>query len=179
MRRKDTTLSELAHLISTDYPQVLRANTRVAFRLLYTDSYRPRVLLKDVGTVVLQQTSGQLDAEDAGSRTLEDVKYVIGDWLDVAIFTGAQGVPPGGPRGGSFGRQGGMGGPGGERGRGRGDSYRGGGVSRGGGRMAGGGAGGRNGFDEPSGGDGDERGPPGGPRRDRDRDRDRDRGGRW
>jgi histone deacetylase complex subunit SAP18 len=150
--------------MSNDYPQVLRPNTRIAFRLLYTDSNRPRILLKDVGMVALQSTPQATPAEDAGSRTLEDVKYVIGDWIDVAIFSGGQGGPP--PRGGSFGRQGGMG----ERGRGaRGDSYRGG--MRGGGRM-----GGRNGFEGGSAGDGDERGPPGGPRRDRDRDRDR---GRW
>ena len=104
------------------------------------------------------------ESEEAGSRTLEDLKYVIGDWIDVAVFNNTQGGPQRGfegPRGSSFSRQGGMGGP---PGRGRGDTYRGGaGRDRGTGR---------NGFDAPS-GDGDDRGPPGGPRRDRDR------GGRW
>jgi len=155
--RKDVTLLEIGRLISTAFPQVSRPNTRLSFRLLYTDPHRGRVLLKDIGTV--QMTPDQ-EGEDAGSRTLEDVKYVIGDFVNVAIFSGAQGGPPrsfDGPRG-SFSRQGGM-----ERG--RGDSYRGPGRARGG----------RNGFDGRS-GEGDDRGPPGGPRRDRDRgDRDRDR----
>lgn len=183
MFRKDVTLSELGRLISSAFPAVSRPNTRIAFRLLYTDSFRPRVLLKDVGTVLMsgEQQQSASGNEDAGARTLEDVKYVIGDWIDVAIFNNSQG-PRGfdGPRGefdgGSRGRGGYSRGGGPDRGRGRGgvDSYRG--RGRGGGR---------NGFDAGAGGsgsgagDGDDRGPSGGPRRDRDRDRDRDRGGRW
>lgn len=158
------TLLEIGRLISSAFPQVSRPNTRLSFRLLFTDSYRGRVQLKDIGTV--HMTPGQ-EGEDAGSRTLGDVNYVIGDFVNVAIFSSGQGGPPSrsfdGPRGGSFSRQGGMG----ERGRGRGDSYRGSGTRRGG----------RNGFDGRL-GEGDDRGPPGGPRRDRERDRDRDRD-RW
>lgn len=127
------------------------------------------------------------EGEDAGSRTLDDVKYVTGDWIDVAVFNNAQGGPPrgfDGPRS-SFSRQGGSSGIS-ERVRGRGDSYRG----AAGMGQSGGITGGRNGPDGPS-GDGGERAPPGGPRRDRERDRERDRdrdrdrnrerdkGGRW
>ena len=104
-------------------------------------------------------TPGQ-EGEDASSRTLEDVKYIIGDYVDVAIFGSGQGAPSrsfDGSRG-SYSRQGGM-----DRSRGRGDSYRGPGRGRGG----------RNGFDGRLGGDGEDHGPPSGPRRDRDRDRDR------
>jgi len=177
--RKDVTLLELSQLISSAVPQVAKPNTKLAFRLLFTDSWRPRVILKDVGTVLMstsQDTAGAGD--DAGSRTLEDVKYVIGDWIDVAVFNNnSQGAGPAraydGPRGpGAYGR-GGF-----ERGRGRGmDSYRGGGSGRG--------RGGRNGYDGYAGGGdrdrdrdrdrdaGDDRGPPRGPRPDRDR------GGRW
>src|SRR5271155_2776600 len=176
--RKDVTLSELGKLISSAFPQVSKPNTRIAFRLLYTDSFRPRVLLKDVGTVTISSTTqppSSSESEDAGSRTLDDVKYVIGDWIDVAIFNNAQGAPmgggrfegPRGPGGGGFSRGGGPG----DRGRGRGDSYRG---TGGRGRVGGG----RNGFDGPRGdrdgpggrdrdgpsrdkeGEGDERGPP-------------------
>jgi Sin3 associated polypeptide p18 (SAP18) len=115
------------------------------------------MLLKDIGSVLM--SPGQDTTEDAGSRTLDDVKHVIGDFIDVAIFSNhAQVGPRGyteGPRG-SFSRGGGPI----ERGRGRGDSYWGGSTTRG--RL------GRNGFDDRI---------PGGPRSDRDRDI--DRGGRW
>jgi histone deacetylase complex subunit SAP18 len=156
------TLLEIGKLISSAFPQVSRPNTRLSFRLLYSDSYRGRILLKDIGTV--HMTPGQ-EGEDAGSRTLEDVKYVIGDFVNVAIFGSGQGAPPrpfDGPRG-SFSRQGG----GMDRGRGRSDSYR--------GSMRG--RGGRNGYDGRL-EEREERGPPSGPRRDRDRDPDRDRD-RW
>lgn len=91
--------------------------------------------------------------DEAGSRTLEDVKYVIGDWIDVAVFNASQGGPSrgfDGSRGGSFNRQ--SSGPG----QARGDSYRG---SSGRERAVG-----RNGFDGPSG----DNGPHGS-----------SRGGRW
>ena len=118
-------------------------------------------------------TPGQDGAEDAGPKTLEEVRYVIGDFISVAVFiNGAPGNvarnyegPRGheGPRAGSYSRGGGPG----ERGKGRVDSYRGG---SGRGRV------GRNGFDSRP-GDRDDRAPPGGPRGDRDRDP--DRSGRW
>src|SRR6202022_2408145 len=68
--RKDSTLLDLGKLISSAYPQVSRANTRLSFRLIYGDTYRPRVLLKDVGTVLMTPGS---EGEDAGSKTLDDV----------------------------------------------------------------------------------------------------------
>src|SRR5579859_1881857 len=97
--RKDITLLELSKLIAPAFPNISKPNTRLAFRLLFTDSWRPRVLLKDVGTVVMSppqdpnssSSGGGGGGEDAGSRTLEDVKYVIGDWIDVAIFNNSQG----------------------------------------------------------------------------------------
>ena len=72
-----------------------------------------------------QPEGGRGASEDAGVRTLEEVKYVIGDWIDVAVFNNNQGGGPPrgfeGPRGGGFDgpRSGGFsrgGGP--ERGRG-------------------------------------------------------------
>jgi histone deacetylase complex subunit SAP18 len=156
--RKDTPLSELATLLSSEFPQAQKSGTRVAFRLLYTDTYRGRVLVKDVGTV----TIGSNSTEDDSTKTLDDARYIIGDFIDVAILTGDQRLPSrptfDGPRVG-FNRFGGERPP-----RGRSDSYRGGGYSRGsrGGRLSG-----RNGFED------DERpspsGPPSGPRRDRER----------
>jgi len=159
MHRKDTTLAELGRLMASAVPSLSRPNARLSFRLLFTDSYRPRVILRDVGTVFMSPDQGE---PDAGAKTLEDIKYVIGDWIDVAVFTQSSGGPPSrsfdGQRGGSFGRDSG-------RGRGRGDSYRGG---------TGRGREGRNGFDADRDRDRD-RDIPSGPRRDRDRDR----GGRW
>jgi histone deacetylase complex subunit SAP18 len=148
--RKDTPLSELATLLSQEFPIAKKEGTRIAFRLLYTDTYRGRVLIKDVGTVVVAS-----EKEDDASKTLDDARYIIGDFIDVAILTGDQRLPTRSfvPR---------EGGPGGYRGlpRGRGDSYRGQGYSRGRGGPP---AAGRNGFDN------DDRAPPSGPRRDRDR----------
>src|SRR5579859_4124400 len=87
LSRKDTTLLELSNLISSAFPQISRPNTRLSYRLLFTDSWRPRVILRDIGSVNMDpHSSTNPGFEDAGSRTLEDVKYVIGDWIDVAIF---------------------------------------------------------------------------------------------
>ncbi|OLL22804.1 Histone deacetylase complex subunit SAP18 [Neolecta irregularis DAH-3] len=79
---KDATLLELTQLLSQACPQVKKANTRCAFRLVYVDNVRGRMQTKDIGTVNLMQANAE------SSRTLEQERLVVGDWLDVAILSG-------------------------------------------------------------------------------------------
>lgn len=74
---KDASLHELAQLLAKAIPD--NNHTRFSFRLIYNDNYREKYQTKDIGHVLL--LSKGLEAD----RTLEDVRFVIGDWIDVAI----------------------------------------------------------------------------------------------
>lgn len=143
-------LKELAHLLTQALPQILpepSVGTRLSFRLVYPDVHAPRggggrletdgrgrYLTKEMGSVVVsapEHSNGdgnaaiRLEGEDA-EKTLEDVKFVIGDYIDCAIFpplsdgtvVGRGSIGPRGPRengygrvrGGGYGGQGGRGG---------------------------------------------------------------------
>ncbi|CAD6442728.1 181a2b4e-bb20-4c29-9273-c00b72193627 [Sclerotinia trifoliorum] len=162
------TLRELSHLLATALPDLLpdpAIGTRLSFRLIFPDS-RPaasgpaRYITKDLGSVVVGDGGpGILPDEEesaivsggimAGSlmgepeKTLQDARFVIGDYVCCAILPpmadGGVAPPPSGPsRGGfaggrsetsEFGGRGGMG----PRQNGFGGGYRGRGASRGGG----------------------------------------------
>lgn len=143
------TLKELAHLLTQALPQILpepSVGTRLSFRLVYPDVHAPRggggrletegrgrYLTKEMGSVVVsapEYSNGdgnaaiRLEGEDA-DKTLEDVKFVIGDFIDCAVFpplsdgtvvgrgaTGPRGVRENGygrVRGGGYGGQSGRG----------------------------------------------------------------------
>ncbi|QKX61560.1 uncharacterized protein TRUGW13939_08712 [Talaromyces rugulosus] len=153
------TLRELSSLLAGALPSQLpspQSGTRLCFRLIYPDTRgaategRGRYLSKDIGSVILGQSSkDESTADDAhmngdrrrgpdkgplrldeADKTLADARFVIGDYVDVAILPplddgsvappvqGGRG-PPGGPLGGGMrafgpprdngGRRGGMG----------------------------------------------------------------------
>ncbi|GAO50535.1 hypothetical protein G7K_4659-t1 [Saitoella complicata NRRL Y-17804] len=117
---KDATLYELTTVLAQSHPTVAQPGTRCAFRLIYADTVRGRFQVKELGTV-------QVGGEKTGSAamTLDEARFVVGDWIDVAVFSaGHHGLPEargmsfaggrgGGPsfRGGRGGFNGGAGGP--------------------------------------------------------------------
>ncbi|ATZ54209.1 hypothetical protein BCIN_10g02250 [Botrytis cinerea B05.10] len=162
------TLRELSHLLATALPDILpdpAIGTRLSYRLIFPDS-RPavsgpaRYVTKELGSVVIGEGGpGILPDEEessivgegimAGSlmgepeKTLQDARFVIGDYVCCAILPpmadGGVAPPPSGPsRGGFAGGRSEMGGFGGRGGMGPrengfGGGYRGRGGSRGGG----------------------------------------------
>lgn len=104
------TLKELALLLTQALPSILpdpAIGTRLSFRLVYPDVHasrggggrletegRGRYLSKEMGSVVVAAPgysngagngSVQLEGEDA-DKTLEDARFVIGDFIDCAVF---------------------------------------------------------------------------------------------
>ncbi|KAH8909977.1 hypothetical protein BR93DRAFT_976170 [Coniochaeta sp. PMI_546] len=117
-----TTLLELAHHIASLQPSALPSpaiGTRLSFRLIYPDttytsrlppdqSPPPRYLAKDLGSLVLGEGGPGIDFDDpedvtagntlvpevsAAGKTLTDAKFVVGDYLSVAV------LPPDGSTG--------------------------------------------------------------------------------
>ncbi|KAH8699205.1 Sin3 associated polypeptide p18-domain-containing protein, partial [Talaromyces proteolyticus] len=110
------TLRELSSLLAGALPSQLptpQSGTRLCFRLIYPDTRgaategRGRYLSKDIGSVILGQSRDEsshndghangekrrlgdkgLFRQDDADKTLADARFVIGDYVDVAI------VPP-------------------------------------------------------------------------------------
>ncbi|GES62186.1 Sin3-associated polypeptide Sap18 [Aspergillus terreus] len=109
------TLRELSQLLTSALPSLLpdpAVGTRLCFRLIYPDTKaaatlgpdatgRGRYLSKDMGSVVVgpREGSDAVDAADEGAgrgplrmqggdadKTLQDVRFVIGDYIDCAIL---------------------------------------------------------------------------------------------
>ncbi|RVX72668.1 hypothetical protein B0A52_04066 [Exophiala mesophila] len=129
------TLKELAQLLTQTLPQILpqpSVGTRLSFRLVYPDLHAPRggggrlesegrgrYLSKEMGSVVIsapEHSNGDarpalsLDGEDA-DKTLEDVKFQLGDFVDCAVFAPlsdgsvvGRGAASRGPRENGYGR---------------------------------------------------------------------------
>ncbi|KAI8330673.1 Sin3 associated polypeptide p18-domain-containing protein [Choanephora cucurbitarum] len=79
---KNATLEEIAQLIEQVIPEARDSDARIAFRLIYLDPERARYTSRDMGRVVAASPT-----EDQ-KKTLEECKFFIGDYLDVAIFIG-------------------------------------------------------------------------------------------
>lgn len=134
-------LRELSSLLAGALPSQLpdpQAGTRLCFRLIYPDTRgaategRGRYLSKDIGSVILgrsgeknghdeQRINGarrgfmgkDASSHDEADKTLADARFVVGDYVDVAILPplddgsvappvqGGRG-PPGGPIGGGM-----------------------------------------------------------------------------
>ncbi|CAG8959261.1 hypothetical protein HYFRA_00012619, partial [Hymenoscyphus fraxineus] len=145
------TLRELSHLLTSALPSLLpdpAIGTRLAFRLIFPDTRNSgassgigRYMMKELGSIVIGdggpgilpdddeaeivaggQMSGPLSGEP--DKTLQDARFVIGDYVSCAILppleNGSVAPPPGnvsrgglgGGRGmGDFGPRGGFGGP--------------------------------------------------------------------
>jgi len=108
------TLAELTHLIADADPSIFPSpsvGTRLAYRLIYPDTRggpasSPRLMVKELGSVVIgpsgagaeseevEDAGANLDgvAADAGAslhdatRTLADARFVVGDYISVAIL---------------------------------------------------------------------------------------------
>merc|ERR1719150_121062 len=115
----DATLKELTGLVKEVNPEARRRGTYFDFSLVYPDLRQsPRCQTRDIGTTV----AGQRGPDD--QKTLADSKFVIGDFLDIAITppTGRMNRMDYGRRGFGGDRRNGFGGG---RGGGGGGGYRG------------------------------------------------------
>lgn len=77
--RKDATLREISDLIKGVKKQAQRRETRLDFALVYPDRTGRNVVRK-VG-----RTFGARPSDD-DDKTLQDLKFETGDFLDVAIL---------------------------------------------------------------------------------------------
>ncbi|KAG9239263.1 Sin3 associated polypeptide p18-domain-containing protein [Amylocarpus encephaloides] len=141
------TLRELSHLLTSALPSQLpepATGTRVAFRLIFPDTRNSgpdsgigRYKTKDLGSIVIGDSGpgilpddeeaeivagGQMAGALGGEpeKTLQDARFVIGDYVCCAILppleNGSVAPPPGGMSRGAFGGGRGMGGDFGSRG---------------------------------------------------------------
>jgi len=80
---QDATLKELEGLVKEVNPEYRRRGTYFDFSLVFPDlrGMNPRCQTRDIGTTVAAK-QGQDD-----NKTLHDCKFVIGDYIDVAITT--------------------------------------------------------------------------------------------
>ncbi|KAE8451303.1 hypothetical protein EG329_004468 [Mollisiaceae sp. DMI_Dod_QoI] len=165
------TLRELSHLLTSALPSILpdpAIGTRLSFRLIFPDARNSgppsgpgRYMMKDLGSIVIGDggpgilpdeeeaaivRGGQMEGPLGGEpeKTLQDARFVIGDYVSVTITpameNGGVAPPPSGPSRGGFGAGRGMGDLGGRGGsnpreNGYGGGYRGRGGSRGGGNF--------------------------------------------
>lgn len=83
--RRDATLQELALLLKEIQAQATRPHARISFRLVYMDNLRGRYTSKDIGVVMNSRST----TDD--KKTLDDVRFVIGDYIDICIMYGSSG----------------------------------------------------------------------------------------
>lgn len=81
----DATLHELSALVKEVNPDTRKKGTFFEFALVYPDSRSPTYRMREIGVTC----SGQKGADD--SKTLQQLRFCIGDCLDIAI------TPPYGP----------------------------------------------------------------------------------
>lgn len=73
----------MAHLIEQVTPAAQQPDARIAFRLIYLDTDTGLYHYRELGRVAKVAKNSQ-DAD----KTLEECQFMIGDYLDVAIFDG-------------------------------------------------------------------------------------------
>ncbi|CAO3607975.1 unnamed protein product [Cunninghamella echinulata] len=79
---KDATLGELALLIQEVIPEARHIDARISFQLVFLDTGNAKYIFKQLGKVInSEETPDQ-------NKTLEECKFYIGDYLDVAIYDG-------------------------------------------------------------------------------------------
>ncbi|CAG8441618.1 16405_t:CDS:2 [Acaulospora morrowiae] len=79
---KDATLKEIANLFREVNGEANQPNARLSFKLVYVDNLRGKYTFKDLGMV------HNLTSSSEDGTNLDDARFVIGDFLDVAIFYG-------------------------------------------------------------------------------------------
>jgi len=75
----DATLKELTGLVKEVNPEARRRGTYFDFALVYPDLRTSAYRSRDIGTTV----AGQKGPDD--HKTLADCKFIIGDYLDIAV----------------------------------------------------------------------------------------------
>ncbi|KAI5814004.1 Sin3 associated polypeptide p18-domain-containing protein [Pyronema omphalodes] len=93
---RDCTLHELSILLSSALPSLCPPKSRCGFRLIYADTRygAARYTTKDLGAVV---PAGDPALDNVAKKTLSEVQFVVGDWIDVAVYPeGHGGVSTGG-----------------------------------------------------------------------------------
>ncbi|XP_070679255.1 histone deacetylase complex subunit SAP18-like, partial [Malus domestica] len=78
---KDAKLRELTDLVKEIAPEASRRNARLSFAFVYPDKHG-RVVVKQVGMTNSHGNGRQVDE----SKSLNDLNFQIGDYLDVAIL---------------------------------------------------------------------------------------------
>merc|ERR1719310_500 len=109
----DATLKELEGLVKEVNPEARRRGTYFDFALVYPDLRQgPRCQTRDVGTTIASQRGPD------DTKTLQNCKFVIGDYIDIAVTppTGRMDRMDYGRRGFGGDRRNGFGGGGGYRG---------------------------------------------------------------
>jgi histone deacetylase complex subunit SAP18 len=81
----NATLEEIAQLIMDVYPEARLPDARLSFRLVYLDSQRATYTYKDIGRVAFGSKSSNPQDHQ---KTLETTRFMIGDYIDIAIFDG-------------------------------------------------------------------------------------------
>ncbi|ORZ16541.1 Sin3 associated polypeptide p18-domain-containing protein [Absidia repens] len=79
---KDATLGEIALLVQEVVPEARHADAHLTFRLIYLDTVSGRHQQTEIGQVINAEES------KSQSKTLEDCRFMIGDYLDVAVHMG-------------------------------------------------------------------------------------------
>ncbi|KAI5805611.1 Sin3 associated polypeptide p18-domain-containing protein [Peziza echinospora] len=115
---KDCTLAELSLLLSQALPDVVSPRAKCGFRLIFADTRSGRFVSKDLGAVAVAAAAAAAAAaaeggveEEVGKRSLDEARFVTGDWVDVAVWP--EGSAGGRVGGGGAGGGGGSGGGGG------------------------------------------------------------------
>jgi histone deacetylase complex subunit SAP18 len=86
-------LGELALLVQEVVEEARHPDARLTFRLIYLDAHSGRYLSTDLGRVVnAEETPDQ-------SKTLADCRFMIGDYLDIAVHVGPRRSSVGDDRG--------------------------------------------------------------------------------
>ncbi|KAF3926190.1 hypothetical protein ABW21_db0206259 [Orbilia brochopaga] len=101
---KDCSLSELATLLLSALPSLSTSATKCSFRLIYADTKTSRFTSSEIGNIILPLPKlVTTNGNGAGSSSnhvssdkvsLDEVRFVVGDWIDVAIMTGSSSAPP-------------------------------------------------------------------------------------
>ncbi|KAK6353168.1 hypothetical protein TWF696_005156 [Orbilia brochopaga] len=97
---KDCSLSELATLLLSALPSLATSATKCSFRLIYADTKTSRFTSSEIGNIILPlpkpaTTNGNGAGSSGGNNgssdkvSLDEVRFVVGDWIDVAIMTGS------------------------------------------------------------------------------------------
>ncbi|KAF3907013.1 hypothetical protein AA313_de0203423 [Arthrobotrys entomopaga] len=93
---KDCTLSELTTLLLSALPALASNATKCSFRLIYADTKSNRYTSQELGNVMLPLSvtsangaSGPSSSGGADKLSLDEARYVVGDWIDVAVTMGS------------------------------------------------------------------------------------------